>query len=369
MSHGYHTRFPKSPPTAIRFGLRSLLFIFSMIAVATWLCVFSYRAWARQREVKIAAQKLAIPTTITDSDLTSLSGYLADGQFDSLDLSGSQITDDGLKKLAAHKQLRRFDLRQTLVSWRRAVEFTLEKPGTWIWMDDLQVTGSVRDGKVIVYYAAPNASFAKVAESEHLRGFATGGCMPWFNDTHLAAFNGLGAIEWLELQGTSVTEKSAELILAMKQLRRLVLPDSMSKEAVDRLRQRMPQCMVRNSSIAVHEKSYLSFVQPFRSRGISTSRVDYRYLSIYSRKDQEAAMAVRDDDRFRLLIKGKVVHDCHGVSGADAVRHYVPLPLRAGWNTLVAEVYNATPSASLHLRISDDPEDLGRIEAAEFLGR
>ena len=262
-------RLPQSPPRVVRFSLRSLLVIATAIAAATWLCTYSYRTWARKREVEVAAQKLAIPTTITDNDLATLNDYFAEGQYDGLDLRGSQITDDGLKRLAPHgflkelhlsqtkisdtglsyllplKELRQIHVGQTLVSWRGAVDYTLQNPSTSILMYDQQMAGSVRSGRVMLIWAVPNASFARIAESEHLMGFtAGGGVIPWFNDTHLAAFKGLGAIELLELPGTSVTDTSIELILEMKKLRTLVLPQTTSMEGVERLRKGLPQCTI-----------------------------------------------------------------------------------------------------------------------------
>jgi hypothetical protein len=259
----------------MRFSLRSLLILVTVMGVATWLCTSLYRTSVRQKKVKVAAQKLATRTNLTDDDLLTLHDYFAARHYEVLDLSGSQITDDGLRLLAVHRFLKTLTLNQTRisdvglpyllplhkleqlnllrtqVSWHGAVGYSIQNPGTAILIGDQRLAGAVKDGGITLYSAVPNAPFARIA-STRLNAFAAGqGLLPWFSDAHLAAFQGHNSIEQLELQGTSVTDKSVGLLIELKQIRKLTLPPTVTKGAADRLRQGLPQCEIVHTSYVV----------------------------------------------------------------------------------------------------------------------
>lgn len=119
MAGEYIPRLPEPPNAPLpRFGLRSAFVVMTVFAFLVPTIASSYRHYFRQLVVTQAANHLATPRTITDADLITLGEYIREGQYKSLNLSDSQLTDEGVELLAQFSSLEVIILDGTTFSGR-----------------------------------------------------------------------------------------------------------------------------------------------------------------------------------------------------------------------------------------------------------
>ncbi len=88
----------------------------------------------------------------------------------------------------------------------------------------------------------------------------------------------------------------------------------------------------------------------------------YALVRVYSLTEQPVALMLGSDDRLRLWLNGKLIHENQESRRAVADADAVPARLDAGWNTLLARVINLAGDHALYLRLSDAPDDLLRAQ-------
>jgi hypothetical protein len=90
----------------------------------------------------------------------------------------------------------------------------------------------------------------------------------------------------------------------------------------------------------------------------------YAVLRVFSGEKRETTVLLGSDDGVRLWLNGELVHENPKQRAAGHDQDVVPVTLAAGWNTLLAKVVNVTGDHALFLRLSDDPGDRARAQAA-----
>jgi WD40 repeat protein len=83
----------------------------------------------------------------------------------------------------------------------------------------------------------------------------------------------------------------------------------------------------------------------------------YARLQVYSPRQQRVLILVGSDDKIRLWLNGKQIHEYLQERAAKPDADTVATTLSEGWNTLLARVVNVTGKHELYLRLSDAPED------------
>jgi WD40 repeat protein/serine/threonine protein kinase len=91
----------------------------------------------------------------------------------------------------------------------------------------------------------------------------------------------------------------------------------------------------------------------------------YALTRVYSPEKQDVAILLGSDDRVRLWLNGRLVHEHPEPRPAAPDQDAVPATLEAGWNTLLAKVVNVTGEHTLYLRLSAEPADLARALKAK----
>jgi serine/threonine protein kinase/formylglycine-generating enzyme required for sulfatase activity/Flp pilus assembly protein TadD len=90
----------------------------------------------------------------------------------------------------------------------------------------------------------------------------------------------------------------------------------------------------------------------------------YALTHLYSTRDRYATLLVGSDDTVRVWINGDLVHEYGRARLATPDSDEIPVHLKAGWNKILAKVFNSTVAHELYLRFSDDP-----IACARAYGR
>ncbi len=97
----------------------------------------------------------------------------------------------------------------------------------------------------------------------------------------------------------------------------------------------------------------------FRATHISAYALTY----VYSPKERTASLMVGGDDRVRVWLNGRQVHERNRLLEAPWELDFVPVTLKAGRNVLLCKVSQDIQTHFLYLRIADNPADRAILAA------
>lgn len=86
----------------------------------------------------------------------------------------------------------------------------------------------------------------------------------------------------------------------------------------------------------------------------------YALQRVYSPRQQDVTILLGSDDKVRLWLNGRQIHEFLDQTTAMPDARAVPATLESGWNTLLARVANVTGDHALYLRLSDSTTDRRR---------
>jgi Leucine-rich repeat (LRR) protein len=166
----------------------------------------------------------------------------------SLDLSGTQVADAGLKQVARLKNLARLELQSTpvtaaglreLAGLTRISELHLGESQ----LSDANLRALREIGLLHVVYQAEAKDAERPRSMEEVRSLAL--CRSPVTDAGLKELAGMQNLTWLDLRDTQVTDAGLKELVRFKQLGRLLLQGTrVTNAGVAELRKTLPQCEV-----------------------------------------------------------------------------------------------------------------------------
>lgn len=260
-------RLVKHPSRWPRFGLRAILLAMALASTMMWSGVRTYQLFHDKSAVPtipfpiyqgdrefftderfktfLSSLKVAHPPTL-DLSSTQLTDQSANGLkqcwwLRELDLSNTGFTDQGLAQLQNLNGLKLLFLYGTRVTYRAAWDFSQRPPHTTVYWGDAQVRFMLKFQAAGVGFETVSAeSLAKLAGVTDLKSLT---CSHFcgMTDQDLNHFSNF-ALESLDIYNMEVTDKSMNVILGFRQLRRLVLPSSITPQAARKIKEGLPQC-------------------------------------------------------------------------------------------------------------------------------
>jgi len=191
-------------------------------------------------------------TDTNDDDLALISGYLPD--LERLDLSGTAVTDDGLKHVAGLRKLRELALRDTDIDGPGLVHLEalprlsgLNLGLTMVGDESAEILSRMTGLRELLLFHAEmsDAGVAKIEALKELRTLSLEECGDGITDVSMVAVSRMLRLQHLDLMGTRVTDSGLALLHTLKSLKWIELCSTwVSEEAVEALKKAMPRCRV-----------------------------------------------------------------------------------------------------------------------------